>query len=264
MSSLHPTRSYSETLQTILDTYSGSYDSLNETRKELDVRKAELKRTLRNPMQLTAMSEKQKDTLMNDFLVAYHTFVKTQEFVKNFFERAKTVFKEYNLEPISEETYKKMTILGENPERLLRKEKALQTVNKHLCSLLSKFEESYISLASQDIPQVISRIDQLANSLFPKLAQDKFLSGAPAPLEQLYNAWKKTVDEDVRDWTPLVADSTLEATFQEGYSELNEALAALNLTYVDPETKIGYGINSNSEKDLCSASDRTFGTFGRV
>jgi hypothetical protein len=239
---------YQTSIQEDFNLYSSSVSTLKKCYADMNVCKGEWAQTVKD---LPNLSAQKKEEIFNTALTKYHTFIKTAEFASKLFERLQANCIRCTRPEISPDTYITMIGLGENAEILRQKAKALSVVRNHLDTLSTRIQTVLKGDIDIRLPQIVVPLENLIGAIRPPLAGWSIGGWRTPALNSAYETWIKNASDEEKNWTTEIDKNILNSTsfgpVEPSFIELNKALQTLNLTYVDPETKISYGVASNQE-----------------
>ncbi|HAB98998.1 MAG TPA: hypothetical protein DCE71_04175 [Parachlamydiales bacterium] len=236
---------YKVSIQAGYDLYSSSAPALGNSLSQMDSCKGQWARGLTD-LSVSTVSASEKETIAYEALSNYHKFMKTREFAAQLFETLQSIYEDCKRPSINPETYVTMTRLGGNAEELLKQEEALATICKHVKQLAERTRLVFKEPIETRLPQIASPLNSLLSAIRPELSNWSWsLWGTPV-LDATYQEWLSNASDESKNWAlPLSKNTVGSASFETPaitMMKLHEALQTLNLTYIDPQTKLGYGI----------------------
>ena len=237
-------QSYQAHLQQALNAYSSYAKGIEEILEQMDTFKGIWSRNLTD-LSISHINKAEKDQMVTKALTVYHKFIKTEEAVIKLFEILTTTHQFCNRTPLSEDTYETITNLTGSSLDLQEKEQALMRANRYIEFLAEKTNRLFKINIETRLPQVRKPLNQLIQTIHPELAG--WWSSA------LNNALEKWLNDPANEQKHWKMDTSFPVASYEQNKEddettkgLDEAFKKLDLRYVDPHTKIGYGVKSSS------------------
>lgn len=245
---------YQKSIQQALHFYSQAEPVLGENLKKMDCCKGEWSRQTID-LAISTFTAEQKEQIERTALTNYHIFQKTKRLACELFEALATTRQLCTRDPIPENTYETMKNLGIIIEIIREHESALCNVVEHLETLEKRIKEVFKDRIEQRIPEIEPSLDGLMSILHPELVGwgivKSLYRGRPA-LTKTYDDWLKNASEEQKNGSLITHVKPLKE-FSFGpvdptFSRLDEALKTLELTYIDPQTNKGYGMQLASEE----------------
>ncbi|MDP1609020.1 MAG: hypothetical protein Q8L98_06880 [Chlamydiales bacterium] len=245
---------YQKSIQQALHFYSQAEPVLGENLKKMDCCKGEWSRQTID-LSISTYTAEQKEQIERTALTNYHTFQKTKQLVNELFQTITKTRQLCTRNPISEDAYETMKNLGIMIEIIREHENALCNAVQHLETIEKRIKEVFKDRIEQRIPEIEPSLDGLMSVLHPELVGwgivKSLYRGQPA-LTKTYDDWVKNASEEQKNGSLLTKVKPLKefsfAAVDPTFSRLDEALKTLDLSYLDPQTNKGYGLQPASEE----------------